>query len=113
MIENNDNNNEINSMINITKQRLLEMIFVDVIIVIRFISERQESLKSSEFIRLMRFDAENEENNDDKSSIRVKDVNYFDSKYFENFNVFIVNVEKHVYYRDVFVFINKLKDVIK
>ena len=61
----------------------------------------------------MRFDIKNEENDDDRSSIRVKDVNYFDSNYFEDFNVFIANVEKHVYYRNVFVFINKLKDMIK
>ena len=53
------------------------------------------------------------ENVDDKSIIKFfENVDYFDSNYenLNNINVFIVNVERHNFYRDVFVFIDRLKN---
>ena len=47
-----------------------------------------------------------------------QDVEYFDFKYensnnVTNIDVFIVNNDKHIFYRDVYVFIDKLKNLIK
>ena len=53
------------------------------------------------------------ENVNDKSIIKFfKNVDYFDSNYenSNNINVFIVNVERYSFYRDVFVFIDRFKN---
>ena len=52
-------------------------------------------------------------NFDDKSIIKFfENIDYFDSNYenSSNINIFIVNVERHNFYRDVFVFIDRLKN---
>ena len=45
----------------------------------------------------------------------VENIDYFDLNYNDDFNstASIVNVERHVFYRDVYVFVNKLKNLAK
>ena len=45
--------------------------------------------------------------------LRFKKMKYFDLKYQNEkiFNFAIINVKKHVYYRDIYVFVNKLKNL--
>ena len=52
----------------------------------------------------------------DKSIINsTKDIDYFDSEYENSFdtNSFIVTFERHTFYRDVFIFTNRLKKLKK
>ena len=35
--------------------------------------------------------------------LKIEDLNYFDFNYESERNKFIVNVEHHIYYRDIFV----------
>ena len=59
------------------------------------------------------------DNNDENRFIVIessKNVDYFDFLYVD-FNdstntTFIVNVDRHVFYRDVYVFINRLKNFV-
>lgn len=55
-------------------------------------------------------------NDDHRSTISIKsleDVNFFDS-FYEDLNDFvIVNVDRHVFYRNVYVFFDRLKDLVK
>lgn len=53
--------------------------------------------------------------------LRVENVNYFDSNYQQKKNnilrtrqqyIFVVNVKKHVYYIEIYNFVDKLKDLI-
>ena len=45
--------------------------------------------------------------------LRAEEVNYFDPKYKKETvkNALVVNAEKHVFYRDVYVFVDRLKDL--
>ena len=43
----------------------------------------------------------------------TKDINYFDFIYENDKNNIIVNVDRHIYYRDVFVFIDRFKNLEK
>ena len=45
--------------------------------------------------------------------LRVEDLEYFDSDYKSERNKFIVSFDRHVYYRDMFVWINHLKNLVK
>ena len=49
-------------------------------------------------------------------SLRVEEIRYFDSKYQSeqrtSANNSIVNVNKYVYYRDVYIFVNRFKNLI-
>ena len=52
------------------------------------------------------------------SKLRVEKLKYFDSKYQEkskknNIFTFVVNASKHVFYKNVFVFIKRLKNLVK
>ena len=52
----------------------------------------------------------------DKSIVdSLKDIDYFDLKYENLFekNVMIVIFDRHIFYRDVFIFIDRLKDLKK
>ena len=52
----------------------------------------------------------------DKSIIdSSEDIDYFDSKYNDSFekNVIIVIFDRHIFYRDVFIFIDRLKNLKK
>lgn len=43
----------------------------------------------------------------------AKDIEYFDSIY-ENFNNFsIINVERHIFYYNLYVFVDRLKNLTK
>ena len=51
--------------------------------------------------------------NSDNNSLRIEDVDYFDSDYEINeSNVFVINVERHVFYIDVYIFVDRLKKLI-
>ena len=55
-------------------------------------------------------------NNDDNQSRQfktTKNINYFDFNYKDVDNVFIVIFDKHVFYQNIYVFVNKLKNLIK
>lgn len=112
MLKNNEENNFFNNM---TKQRLLNMISVNATVAIKFMLNRQKYSKLLKFQKFMKFNNKNkiDNNNNNNDLFKVKNVDYFDLKYFKDFNVYIISVEKHVYYRDVFVFIDKLKNLIK
>ena len=71
-------------------------------------------------------DDDDEEKNDDLSSVDVnssqsdnvsdwksKDIEFFDSKYEKSAHIddSIVNVDRHVFYRDVYIFIDRLKNM--
>ena len=43
----------------------------------------------------------------------IDDIEYFDSIYENDKNNSIVNVDRHIYYRDVFTFVDKLKNLKK
>ena len=48
------------------------------------------------------------------STLRVEEIRYFDFEYqTENIDkqILLVNADKHVYYRDVYVFVNRLKNM--
>ena len=83
------------------------------------VSIRALSLDSSSLVEssnLVDIDASTA--NDEQPSLIIKsakDVRYFDSSYENNsnFTAFIVNVERHVFYRDVYVFVDRLKDLVK
>ena len=52
----------------------------------------------------------------DKSIVELsKNIEYFDSNYEDSFekNFFIIIFDKHIFYRDVFIFIDRLKNVKK
>jgi len=50
------------------------------------------------------------------SKLRAKDVEFFDPKYPSKqgatFVAFVMNANKHVFYRDVYVFVDRLKDLV-
>lgn len=55
-----------------------------------------------------------EENSREISIIKfAKDIEYFDSIYENSSNFFIVNVERHIFYRNSYVFVDRLKDLTK
>jgi len=45
----------------------------------------------------------------------IENTNYFDFKYnnFSNINAFIVNVDQYIFYCNIFVFVNSLKNLVK
>ena len=43
----------------------------------------------------------------------TENIDYFDLTYDDSNNSFIVTVDKHVFYRDMYVFIDRLRDLIK
>ena len=53
-------------------------------------------------------------------ALKVENIDYFDSKYQENklssnqydVNSLTVSVDRHVFYRDVYVFVNRLKNMM-
>lgn len=50
--------------------------------------------------------------------LRLEKVDYFDSKYQKkskknNISILIVNIKKHVFYKNVFVFIERFKNLVK
>ena len=48
--------------------------------------------------------------NSDNNSLRIEDVDYFDSDYeISESNVLVINVERHVFYIDVYIFVDRLK----
>ena len=48
--------------------------------------------------------------NSDNNILRIEDVDYFDSDYEINeSNVLVINVERHVFYIDVYIFVDRLK----
>lgn len=71
-------------------------------------SKSQKSLKSSSV------DKTNFEINFDFLAIKfVKDIEYFDSIYENLNNVSSVNVNCYVFYQNVFIFVNRLKNIAK
>ena len=51
--------------------------------------------------------------NNDNNNLRVENVDYFDFDYEINeSNVFVINVERHIFYIDVYIFVDKLKKLI-
>ena len=51
--------------------------------------------------------------NTDNNSLKIEDVDYFDSNYEINeSNVFVINAERHVFYIDIYIFVDKLKKLI-
>ena len=53
---------------------------------------------------------------DSTSKLRSEEVGYFDPEYqgesiSQNINSAVVNAGKHVYYRDVYIFVDRLKDL--
>ena len=60
-------------------------------------------------------DSSNNDNNvnTDNNSLKIENVDYFDSNYEINeSNVFVANVERHVFYIDVYIFVDRLKKLI-
>ena len=60
-------------------------------------------------------DSSNNDNNvnSDNNSLRIEDVDYFDSDYEINeSNVLVANAERHVFYIDVYIFVDRLKKLI-
>ena len=45
--------------------------------------------------------------------LKIENLNYFDLDYKNESNDFIVNSNRHIYYRDIFVWIDYLKDLIR
>ena len=48
-----------------------------------------------------------------RSKLRVEDLGYFDLYYESETNEAIVSVGRHVYYRDMFIWIDYIKDLVK
>ena len=58
---------------------------------------------------------ENDISDDNENgNLKAENVGFFDFDYedFININVSVVNIEKYVFYRDVYVFIDRFKDLI-
>ena len=56
-----------------------------------------------------------DDNNDENRNFqdwKSDEISFFDFEYEDVNNVSIINADKHVFYRDVYVFINKLKNVV-
>ena len=48
-------------------------------------------------------------------TLRAEKIKYFDSEYqTKNIykQIFLVNADKHVYYRDIYIFVNRFKNII-
>ena len=43
----------------------------------------------------------------------IEDLSYFNSNYKSKKNKSIINIDRYIYYRDIFIQINYLKDLIK
>ena len=57
-------------------------------------------------------DDNNNENEDrETQNWKSDEVNFFNPEYENVNNIFIINVDKHVFYRNVYVFIDRLKNV--
>ena len=58
-------------------------------------------------------DNDNEDRRDNDQDWKTNDVEYFDLEYegLANMGSSIVNVDRHVFYRDVYVFVNRLKNM--
>ena len=60
---------------------------------------------------------DNDEVDDNDNQLRqfksVENIDYFDFDYENAENTFIVIVDKHVFYRNIYVFVDRLKNLIK
>lgn len=71
------------------------------------------------FLNFLDFSSQNNLINIVKKKFRqfklTKDINYFDSKYndFNNTNILIINVDYYIFYRNIFVFMNCLKNLAR
>ena len=61
--------------------------------------------------------SDNDEADDNDNQFKqfkfVKNIDYFDLDYKDAENAFIVIVDKHVFYKNVYVFVDRLKNLIK
>ena len=60
-------------------------------------------------------DSSNNDNNvnNDNNNLKIENVDYFDFDYEINeSNVLVINVERHVFYIDIYIFVDKLKKLI-
>lgn len=79
----------------------------------------QKSSKSSKLLDLFNVDEVNNNNNDNNKSFSIvrstKNIDYFDFEYVNssNINSFVVTVERYTFYRNVFIFIDRLKHLTK
>ena len=73
-----------------------------------------EFLKSSNSFDIDKF---NDNDNNELSFVvkSTKNIDYFDFKYVNssNINFFVIIVERYIFYRDVFIFIDRLKHLTK
>ena len=59
------------------------------------------------------FNNNNVDNNSFRYFKKIKDINYFNFDYKNINNAFIVTFDKYVFYRNIYVFVNRLKNLIK
>ena len=51
--------------------------------------------------------------NIDTNNLKIENVDYFDSNYEINeSNVFVINVKRQIFYIDVYIFVDKFKELI-
>lgn len=84
-------------------------------VIAQFITQIQQIHKiqnSQDFVEL--FDFVKSKNKTRLTIIKsIENVDFFDFAYKNTNNRFIVNVNRYIFYRDIYVFVNRLKDFVK